>query len=155
MLRFVGDGDQKKLTKNPRHFSMQNSRASSKKKSTKVFWRAGRVTFSDISSTFDHGFSFSGLSHALAFTRQAGFPRVDPRRPKYMKIEMCNNMLIGELPAFSGLTSGVLRSFRQPSLALEELDLSENKLTGSISEKLGDFEIIRQLSFWSNELTKA
>ena len=72
-----------------------------------------------------------------------------------MKITMCENMLIGELPAFSGLTSGVLRSFRQPSLVLEELDLSENKLTGSISEKLGDFEIIRQLSFWSNELTKA
>ena len=30
MLRFVGDGDQKKVTNDPRHFSMQNSQASSK-----------------------------------------------------------------------------------------------------------------------------
>ena len=37
MLRFMGDGDQKKFTKNPHHFSMQNSQASSKKKSTKSF----------------------------------------------------------------------------------------------------------------------
>ena len=28
VLRFVGNGDQKKITKNPRHFSMQNSHAS-------------------------------------------------------------------------------------------------------------------------------
>ena len=45
VLRFVGNGDQKKFTKNPRPFSMQNSQANSKKKSTKVFWRAGKVTF--------------------------------------------------------------------------------------------------------------
>ena len=44
MLHFVGDGDQKKFTKNPRHFSMQNSQANSKKKSTKCFWRAVKVT---------------------------------------------------------------------------------------------------------------
>ena len=31
VLRFVGDGDQKKFTKNPRHFSMQNSQANMKK----------------------------------------------------------------------------------------------------------------------------
>ena len=31
-LRFVGDGDQKKFTKNPRHLSMQNSQANTKKK---------------------------------------------------------------------------------------------------------------------------
>ena len=43
MLRFVGDGDQKKFTKNPHRFSMQNPQANSKKKSTKVFWRAGKV----------------------------------------------------------------------------------------------------------------
>ena len=36
VLRFVGNGDQKKFTKNPRHFSMQNSQANSKKKSTKI-----------------------------------------------------------------------------------------------------------------------
>ena len=30
VLRFVGDGDQKKFTKNPRHFSMQNSRVNTK-----------------------------------------------------------------------------------------------------------------------------
>ena len=43
MLHFVGDGDQKKFTKNPRHFSMPNSQANSKKKSTKCFWRAVKV----------------------------------------------------------------------------------------------------------------
>ena len=44
VLCFVGDGDQKKFTKNPRHFSMQNSQANTKKIFTKFFWRAGRVT---------------------------------------------------------------------------------------------------------------
>ena len=43
VLRFVGNGDQKSFNKNPWRFSMQNSQASLKKKSTKVFWRAGRV----------------------------------------------------------------------------------------------------------------
>ena len=45
VLRFVGDGDQKKFTKNPRHFSMQNSQANTEKIFTKRFWRAGKVTF--------------------------------------------------------------------------------------------------------------
>ena len=31
VLRVVGNGDQKKLTKNPRHFPMQNSQATTKK----------------------------------------------------------------------------------------------------------------------------
>ena len=31
VLRFVGDGDQKKFAKNPRHFSMQNSQANTEK----------------------------------------------------------------------------------------------------------------------------
>ena len=44
VLRFVGDGDQKKFTKNPRHFPMQNSQANTKKIFTKCFWRAGKVT---------------------------------------------------------------------------------------------------------------
>ena len=44
VLRFVGDGDQKKFTKNPRHFSMQNSQANTQKIFTKFFWRAGKVT---------------------------------------------------------------------------------------------------------------
>ena len=44
MLRFVGNGDQKKFTKNPRHFSMQNSQANTEKKFTKCFWRGGKVT---------------------------------------------------------------------------------------------------------------
>ena len=43
VLRFVGDGDQKKFTKNPCHFSMQNSQPNTKKIFTKFFWRAGRV----------------------------------------------------------------------------------------------------------------
>ena len=45
VLHFVGDGDQKKFTKNPRHFSMQNSQANTKQIFTKFFWRAGRVKF--------------------------------------------------------------------------------------------------------------
>ena len=36
VLRFVGDGDQKNFTKNPRHFSMQNSQANTKKKIHKI-----------------------------------------------------------------------------------------------------------------------
>ena len=43
VLRFVGNGDQKKFTKNPRHFSMQNSQANTKKIFTKCFWRGGKV----------------------------------------------------------------------------------------------------------------
>ena len=49
VLRFVGDGDQKKFTKNPRHFSMQNSQANTKKIFTKLFWRAGKVTITSFS----------------------------------------------------------------------------------------------------------
>ena len=36
MLCFVGDGDQKKFTKNPRHFSMQNSQANTKNSIHKI-----------------------------------------------------------------------------------------------------------------------
>ena len=43
VLRFVGNGDQKKFTKNPRHFSMPNSQANTKKIFTKCFWRAGQT----------------------------------------------------------------------------------------------------------------
>ena len=43
VLRFVGDGGQKKSTKNPRHFSMQNSQVNTTKIFTKFFWRAGNV----------------------------------------------------------------------------------------------------------------
>ena len=41
---FLGDRDQKKFTKNPRHFSIQNSQANAKKIFTKFFWRAGKVS---------------------------------------------------------------------------------------------------------------
>ena len=37
VLRSVGNGDQKKFIKNPRHFSMQNSQANTKKIFTKCF----------------------------------------------------------------------------------------------------------------------
>ena len=37
MLRFVGNGDQKKFTKNPRRFSMQNSQANTEKIFTIIF----------------------------------------------------------------------------------------------------------------------
>ena len=45
-LRFVSweTETRKTFTKNPHHSSMQNSQANSKKKSKKVFWRAGKVT---------------------------------------------------------------------------------------------------------------
>ena len=36
VLCFVGNGDQKKITKNPRYFSMQNSQANTEKKSQNV-----------------------------------------------------------------------------------------------------------------------
>ena len=56
VLRFVGDGDHKKFTKNPRHFSMQNSQANTKKIFTKFFWRAGKVTnLSTLKSTYTIG----------------------------------------------------------------------------------------------------
>ena len=42
MLRFVGDGDQKKFTKNPRHFSMQSSQANTKN-IHKMFVGEGKV----------------------------------------------------------------------------------------------------------------
>ena len=44
VLRFVGDEDQKKFTKNPRHFSTQNPQANTEKIFTKLFGRAGKVT---------------------------------------------------------------------------------------------------------------
>ena len=44
VLRVVGNGNQKKFTKNPHHFSMQNSQANTKKIFTKSFWRGGQVT---------------------------------------------------------------------------------------------------------------
>ena len=44
VLRFVGNGDQKKFTENPRRFSMQNSQANTEKIFTKCFWRAGTVS---------------------------------------------------------------------------------------------------------------
>ena len=37
MLRFVGNGDQKKFTENPRHLSMQTSQANTKKNIHKMF----------------------------------------------------------------------------------------------------------------------
>ena len=40
---FCGRRRPEKFTKNPRHFSMQNSQADSKKKFTKCFWRAVKV----------------------------------------------------------------------------------------------------------------
>ena len=44
MLCFRGRRRPEKIYQKFRHFSMQNSQASSKKKSAKVFWRAGTVS---------------------------------------------------------------------------------------------------------------
>ena len=38
---------------------------------------------------------------------------------------------------------------------MEELELSENKLTGSIPDKLGDFQIVHQMSLWGNALSNS
>ena len=71
VLRFVGDGDQKKFTKNPRRFSMQNSQANTKKIFTKFFWRAGNISSCSDRSVFiiqvvscfcDSGYSMSNHS---------------------------------------------------------------------------------------------
>ena len=50
----MGNGDQRKFTKNPCHFSMQNSQANTKKKSTKVFWRVGKVIHLDMCNLLSH-----------------------------------------------------------------------------------------------------
>ena len=42
VLHFVRNGVQKKFTRNPRHFSMQNSQANTKKIFTQFLWRAGK-----------------------------------------------------------------------------------------------------------------
>ena len=58
MLCFVGNGDQKKFTQNPRHFSMQHSQANTKKIIfTKCFWRAGEETTGTIIAFESKGFS--------------------------------------------------------------------------------------------------
>ena len=82
-------------------------------------------------------------------------PRVDSRRIKKIDIRMDNNTLTGKLPAFGGLASGAHRSSRRPSRALGSVDLSKNKLTSSIPEKLGDFKLIMLLDFCWNELSRA
>ena len=46
VLPFVGSRDQRKFTRNPRHFWTRNSQANSKKKSTIFFWRAGKARLS-------------------------------------------------------------------------------------------------------------
>ena len=53
VLRFVGNGDQKKITQNPCHFSMQNSQANTEKIFTKCFWRAGKATNNSTQSVRD------------------------------------------------------------------------------------------------------
>ena len=45
MLHFVGDGDQKKFTKNRRHFSMQNFPGKFEEKIHKMFLESGQSTF--------------------------------------------------------------------------------------------------------------
>ena len=51
VLRFVGDGEQKKFTKSPCHLSMQNSQANAKKYSQNSSWRAGKVSSCDAPAT--------------------------------------------------------------------------------------------------------
>ena len=81
MLHFVGDGDQKKFTKNPRLFSMQNSQANSKKKSTKIFWRAVKVRFqrnlrSPVAKKKGLGYNTPNVLQTLGLA--ALFPTISP-----------------------------------------------------------------------------
>ena len=65
VLRFAGDGDQKKFTKNPRRFSMQNSQANTKKIFTKFFWGvAGKVSFAREVASVSLKRAFSTLKDA-------------------------------------------------------------------------------------------
>ena len=65
VLRLVGDGDQKKFTQNPRHFSTQNSQPNTKKIFTKFFWRVGKVT-----NAFKTRLKYTCHEIALSVTRQ-------------------------------------------------------------------------------------
>ena len=67
VLCFLGNRDHKKFTKNPCHFSMPNPQANSKKNSTKVFWRAGKVTFG--AATSCKGPKIEKLHSRLKFSR--------------------------------------------------------------------------------------
>ena len=64
VLRFVGNGDQKNFTKNPRHFSMQNSQANTKKIFTKFIWRAGKVK--KFATKFASDCECDGLVHSAS-----------------------------------------------------------------------------------------
>ena len=79
VLRFPGNGDQKKFTKNPRPFSMQNSQADTEKIFTKCFWRAGKITVSptirnlvDVSDIFTFFFLLGGAEGGVRGDRGGG-----------------------------------------------------------------------------------
>ena len=90
MLRFVGNGDQKKFTKNPRHFSMQNSQANTKKILTKMFWRGGNVKKARKGRS---GFFIGGFARSPTNSEGAG----NRREPKIVA-ENCRKSQIGVHP---------------------------------------------------------
>ena len=80
MLRFMGDGDQKKFTKNPRHFSMQNSQASSQKNPQKFSGERA----SNFLSIFVPFLSFWGLHFSGTFPISSGIFTIGPFPPQSM-----------------------------------------------------------------------
>ena len=70
---FRGRRRPEKFTKNPRHFSMQNSQANTKKIFTKVFWRAAKVRIYIYIATF------TCRRHCLALKYQDHFSTPNPQ----------------------------------------------------------------------------
>ena len=101
MLRFVGDGyhKNKKITQNPRHFSMQNSQANTKKIFTKFFWRAGKVA---LDGTSDEEY-FRSVYVRLC-RRAFGAPSKGTPKLQMGRREMNLNIAIA---IFGALSSGV------------------------------------------------
>ena len=100
MLCFPGKGDQKKFTKNPRPFSMQNSQATMKKLFTKCFWRAGKVT-KILENTY---FGTSGLKN-----RGAPKTEIQPQQiqPPFFSRTLKSTLIIGVPKSeFSGSQKG-------------------------------------------------
>ena len=72
---FCGKQRPQEIHQNPRHFSVQNSQANSKKKSTKFFWRAGKATLFQVLPLFQ-GCQPLMLWHAIETKRMTYIQKV-------------------------------------------------------------------------------